>query len=138
MKLKYRKISSPSFPWENYTEERNVEGWGGGEGLPHTLGVRNHHAVLKDSRCRCAIVLLLLRSQAGWRLSHKLELNEENGHHLDLGELWLYLPSGQHPRHTHHAWPTRFHFSRTSPRPTFIPTPLSKLKTKRALSTHNS
>ena len=94
MKLKYGEISFPIFPGGNYTEGRNLEG-----GLPHMLGLRNHYDFLKDRSCRRAVMLLLLRSQARWRLNRKLELNKENNHPLDLEELWLYLPSAQHPRH---------------------------------------
>ena len=71
-----------------------------GGALRHMLGLRNHYDFLKDRSCRRAVMLLLLRSQARWRLSHKLELNKENDHPLDLEELWLYLPSAQHPRQT--------------------------------------
>lgn len=120
MRLKYRVMSFPNFPWGIYTEERNL-GWG----LPHMLGLRNHYDFLKDRSCRYAVMVLLLRNQARWRLSHKLELNKEIDHHLDLEELWLCLPSVQH-QGSHHLWPTPFHLPPTS---TCIPTPLSKLQT---------
>ena len=126
MRLKYRVMSFPNFPWGIYTEERNL-GWG----LPHMLGLRNHYDFLKDRSCRYAVMVLLLRNQARWRLSHKLELNKEIDHHLDLEELWLCLPSVQH-QGSHHLWPTHFHLPPTS---TCIPAPL--LNCKPALSTHN-
>lgn len=123
MRLKYRVMSFPNFPWGIYTEERNL-GWG----LPHLLGLRNHYDFLKDRNCRYAVMVLLLRSQARWRLSRKLELNKETDHHLDLEELWLCLPSVQH-QGSHRLWPTRFHLPPTSTRSTRIPAPLSKLQT---------
>lgn len=123
MRLKYRVMSFPNFPWGTYTEERNL-GWG----LPHLLGLRNHYDFLKDRSCRYAVMVLLLRSQARWRLSRKLELNKETDHHLDLEELWLCLPSVQH-QGSHRLWPTRFHLPPTSTRSTCIPAPLSKLQT---------
>lgn len=60
------------------------------------LGLRNHYDFLKDRSCRYAVMVLLLRNQARWRLNHKLEFNKETDHHLDLEELWLSLPSVQH------------------------------------------
>lgn len=65
--------------------------------------------------------------QAKWSLSHKLELNKENHHHLDLEELWLYLPSAGHPRHTP-VLGNMLSITPTSTKCTFIPISLLKLQ----------